>query len=242
MTTIEPRPAPATTLGDLVTARPGAARVLERLGLDYCCGGRRSLAAACAEQGIDAAVVLAELADAPAEPVADWASMGPVDLVDHIEATHHRYLHAELRRLGALAAKVRSVHGRRHPELGDVVATFEDLRADLEPHLLKEERVLFPMIRALASAGPVPAPGCGSVRNPISVMVAEHDRAGELLARLRRLTGDFAPPADGCVSYRTLYAALAELEADTHLHVHKENNVLFPAVVELESRPPAPSA
>ena len=127
-----------------------------------------------------------------------------------------------------------SVHGARHPELDDVARCYDSLRADLEPHLVKEERVLFPMIRELATAHVKPTFHCGSVRNPISMMEREHDIAGALLARLRELTSCYTSPADGCTSYDMLYRGLAELEADTHLHVHKENNVLFPMVARIE--------
>ena len=224
------------TLADVLTEEPGAARVLERFGLDYCCGGRRTLADACAREGVDPDQVLDALGDVAPGPEPDWVRMAPEELVDHLEATHHAYLHAELPRLDALVDKVSRVHGVRHAELVDVRATFVALRAELEPHLLKEERVLFPMIRELATTTAPPSFHCGALANPISVMMAEHDRAGELLATLRRLTDGYQPPADGCPSYRTLYAGLAELEADTHLHVHKENNLLFPAVVILEQR------
>ena len=131
--------------------------------------------------------------------------MGPAELVDHLESTHHRYLHSELPRLDTLAEKVASVHGERHPELLDVLADVKDLRDDLEPHLMKEERVLFPMIRELCAAeGPVSFQ-CGSLRNPISMMMLEHDRAGALLEQLRDRTEDYTAPADACASYRALY-------------------------------------
>jgi len=224
------------SLAELVTSAPGAARVLERFGLDYCCGGQQRLGDACASRGVDSAAVLEALAALAPEPEPDWASMPPDRLVDHLEATHHAFLKSELPRLGALAEKVAGVHGRRHPELEETRATFEALRADLEPHLLKEERVLFPMIRELAAPAALPVFHCGTLRNPISVMRVEHDRVGDLLARLRALTGGYQTPADGCASYRALFEGLAELEADTHLHVHKENNLLFPAVLALESR------
>ncbi len=178
--------------------------------------------------------VLDALANVEPGPGPDWASMDPVELVDHLEATHHAYLHAELPRLDALADKVTGVHGERHPELHEVQATVRALRTDLEPHLTKEERVLFPMIRELATASTPPTFHCGSLENPISVMVVEHDRVGELLSTLRAQTDGYRTPADGCASYRALYDGLAELETDTHLHVHKENNLLFPAVVALE--------
>jgi regulator of cell morphogenesis and NO signaling len=233
----------APTLADIVNANPAAVRILERHRLDYCCGGRHTLAAACTDAGVDPAVVQAELDAAGAGAEADWAGLDAGQLVDHIEATHHRYLHEELPRLSELAAKVLGVHGGRHAELAAVARTYEALRADLEPHLAKEEQVLFPMIRELAAARTTAPPTfhCGSIANPIRVMLLEHDRAGELLAALRSLTGDFTPPADACASYAALYSGLAELEADTHLHVHKENNVLFPLVEQLEARLGAPA-
>ena len=156
-------------------------------------------------------------------------------LVDHIEETHHRYLWKELPRVTSLLDKIVSVHGVRHPELAEISSCFVEVRADLEPHMVKEERVLFPMIRELASPTRIPTFPCGSLRNPISVMLSEHDTVGDLLARLRRLTDGYSPPADGCASYVACFAAMAELEADTHLHIHKENNVLFPMVFRLEA-------
>jgi regulator of cell morphogenesis and NO signaling len=233
MTMIEP----TATLADLVTAHPSLARELERRGLDYCCGGGRTLAQACATRELDADVVVRELvAASDRQPREAWTTMDAVQLVDHIEASHHRYLWDELPRLTALMDKVRGVHGGRHPELHEVARGLDELRADLEPHLRREELVLFPMIRELATAAAPPAFTCGSIRNPISVMLAEHDRAGELLARLRRLTCGYQPPADACSSYTALFVRLSELEADTHLHVHKENNVLFPMVEAMEAR------
>ena len=227
---------PAMTLGDLVTAHPQLAREFESRGLDYCCGGLQSLADACAGRGLDAVATAHELASTVTQDDAStWGTMGATELVDHLEATHHRYLWEELPRLSALVAKIVGVHGERHPELGDVAACYEQVRADLEPHLLKEERVLFPMIRELAVAETAPSFHCGTLRNPISMMLREHDAVGELLARLRQLTGEYQPPADGCASYVACFAGLAELEADTHLHIHKENNVLFPLVIRLES-------
>ena len=228
-----------TTLAEIVNHEPRAARLFESIGLDYCCGGGHTVAVACAERGLDPTDVLGRLAAlGPAPEVVPWAGMAPDELVDHIEATHHAFLRAELDLLATLMAKVVSVHSERHPELRDTAATLQALRADLEPHLDKEEQVLFPMIRELAAAHHKPAFHCGSVRNPISVMLAEHDRVGELLAQLRSRTEDFTPPADGCASYEALYRGLAELESDTHLHVHKENNLLFPAVVGLEEQLP----
>jgi regulator of cell morphogenesis and NO signaling len=227
---------PQHTLADVVTADPSLARQLERHGLDYCCGGTRTVAEACAGRGIDVDDLIAELTTDTEAPSPDWATMAADELVDHIESTHHRYLWRELPRLGALVDKEKSVHGARHPELDDIARCYDDLRADLEPHLLKEERVLFPMIRQLAAAHARPAFHCGTLRNPISVMEREHDTAGALLAQLRESTSGYTPPADGCATYEMLYRGLADLEADTHLHVHKENNILFPMVERIERR------
>jgi regulator of cell morphogenesis and NO signaling len=227
----------AMPLSEVVTIRPDSARIFESLGLDYCCGGSRTLAEACAAAGLGIDDVVGQLTEeSPAEAPADWASLRPPELVDHLERTHHVYLGRALPRITELLSRVIDAHGERHPELHDVGATFLELRAELEPHLQKEERILFPMIRELYSSEGASTFHCGSLQNPIGVMCSEHDRAGELLARLRAQTSVYTAPGDGCASYEALYAALAELEADTHLHVHIENNVLFPAVVAEESR------
>ncbi len=225
------------TLAELVNARRGAARVLEHHQLDYCCGGARHLRAACAERGVDAQRVLREIEALGPQPPPSWAHLGPADLADHIESTHHRHLHEELPRLSALAQRVAAVHGDRHPELALVEATFIELRADLEPHLRSEEELLFPMIRELAVAGRHATDHDEPLARSIRVLRSEHDRAGELLSQLRSLSFAYAVPDDACASYRSLYEGLADLEVDTHLHVHKENDLLFTAAVEQGRRP-----
>ncbi len=225
-----------TTLAEAVDAFPQLAREFERQGLDYCCGGQRTIGDACTSIGLDPGMVVAELSRVGASSVAaEWTTMTADALVDHIETTHHRYLWDELPRVTALVGKIVSVHGERHPELTEIATCFAEVRADLEPHMTKEERVLFPMIRQLATSSDLPTFHCGSLRNPIAVMLSEHDAVGDLLARLRRLTDGYTPPADGCATYVACFSAMAELEADTHLHIHKENNVLFPLVVRLEA-------
>jgi regulator of cell morphogenesis and NO signaling len=216
----------SATLGDLVTANPARARALEALGLDYCCGGRRTLGEACTTLGRDVDEAIAALAavdDRTPPSEHTWDRLVIRDLVDHIEATHHSYLRAETSRLIALGDKVRSVHRERHPELDDVVTTLRQLWAEVEPHLATEESELFPACRDL-DGGSRPA------RRVLTGLRDDHEAAGDLLDRLRADTGGFTPPADGCGSYRAFYAGLAELDADTRLHVHKENNLLFPAV------------
>jgi len=227
---------PSTTLAEIASTTPALTRELERLGLDYCCGGKRSLAEACREQLLDPESVIAELASVPAaaEPPADWIGLAPAELVDHLEATHHRYLKDALPRLTELAAKVSRVHGEAHPELMRVAEVVSELRADLEPHLRKEEEVLFPMIRSLASATNQPSLHYSSIANPIAVLEQEHVAVGALLEQLRALTNGYQAPAGTCASTQALMEGLRELEADTHLHVHKENNHLFPAALALE--------
>lgn len=226
---------PMMTLGAMVNSHPELARELERRGLDYCCGGKQTLTDACTSKGIDLKLTVAELAAVATDEVAtEWSTMKAAELVDHLESTHHRYLWEELPRLTALLAKIVSVHGERHPELSAIAACYGKVRADLEPHLTKEERVLFPMIRELAVAHSAPSFHCGTLRNPISMMLREHDAVGELLAQLRQLTDGYQVPADGCPSYKACFAGLAEFEADTHLHIHKENNLLFPMVIRME--------
>ena len=230
------------TLAELVEAHPGLAREFEGRNLDYCCGGQQTFNDACAQLGLHPHEVAAELAAvaASSQPT-EWSSMATDALVDHIEAAHHRYLWDEMPRVTALIDKITSVHGARHPELAEIGACFAEMRADLEPHMHKEERVLFPMIRELATASALPAFHCGTLRNPIGVMLSEHEAVGGLLTRLRALTNDYTPPADGCATYSACFIALADLEADTHLHIHKENNVLFPAVLQLENETLSPS-
>jgi regulator of cell morphogenesis and NO signaling len=230
-----------STLGELVTRCPGLAVAMERLGLDYCCGGHRTLGEACAELGLDVAAAIAELdARLNAEPgdgdPPAWAVMGVTQLVDHVESTHHRYLWDALPRLSALVDKIVGVHGATHPELHEVRLRLGELRAELEPHLVEEERELFPAIRRSTVAQASSPDTLDALGRALVVMRTDHDKVGEMLSGLRRLTDGYRPPPDGCASYRACYAALAELEADVHVHVHKENNVLFPAVTRLHER------
>jgi regulator of cell morphogenesis and NO signaling len=225
------------TLADLVAERRAATRVFEELGIDYCCHGDRTLDEACREAGLETDTV-AQLLDTVATTTDedDWAGLPIPALADHIRATHHAYLREELPLLDALATKVFDVHGERHPELERVRDLVRDVRADLEPHLDKEERVQFPAIHAIFE-GRRDFP-FGTVANPVRMMGIEHDRAGELLSALRQATDEYRVPEDGCASYRALYERLATLEHDTHVHVLKENYRLFPAAIAEESREP----
>lgn len=157
-------------------------------------------------------------------------------LSDEIEKTHHAYLRRELPRLKSLIRKAVAAHGPQHPELLELESVFGAFTAGLSDHMMKEEMILFPMCRELQSGTGQPAFHCGSIQNPIRVMIMEHDEAGAGLERMRALTGDYRPPADACAVYRELYASLEALEKDMSAHVYKENVLLFPAAAEREEK------
>lgn len=219
---VSPMIDPKSPLGDLVTANPDLAMVLDGLGLDFCCHGQRTLAQACTEAGrdLDRVVAVLEAADAGPGTGADWATLDPAGLVDHILVTHHAYLRHEAPRIMGLARKVLAAHGEHHPELGGVVATYARLWGQLEPHLDEEEATLFPAIGA----------GTTVDTDEVGRLVEEHGTVGTLLDQLRALTGEFSVPDDGCPTYEAFYRDLEAIDRDTRLHVHKENNLLFPAV------------
>jgi regulator of cell morphogenesis and NO signaling len=228
------------TLATIALRADPYAAVLDRLRLDFCCRGGRTLAQACADAGLAVEPVLAELwagaaaRDDAAKLDPDWTVRPLAEVIDFIVDTHHAYTRAAIARIAPLLAKVAGKHGGRHPELARVSSTFGELAADMGPHMLREERVLFPYIRALAGPAGAPPPPFVTVRNPVQMMMLEHDTAGAQLADLLEATSDFTPPADACPSYKALYAALAELRLDLIKHVSIENNVLFPRAVALE--------
>jgi regulator of cell morphogenesis and NO signaling len=214
------------TLAQLATERPTSVKVLQRHGLDFCCGGKRTLEDACSAKQIDPAGLLAEIAleeeraHAASEHLGRWDREPVEELITHILKTYHRPLDEDLPRLEQLARKVAARHGDKAPEtLPALLETFLALKAELEPHMRKEEQVLFPMI--LAGRGP-------QTGGPVACMQAEHDHAGALLLRLRTLTSDYALPAQACRSWTALWEGLEALERELHEHIHLENNVLFP--------------
>ncbi|MGD8395636.1 MAG: iron-sulfur cluster repair di-iron protein [Candidatus Eiseniibacteriota bacterium] len=231
-----------TRVGDLVSERVGRSEVFERLGIDYCCGGARTLGEAARQVGLEpdevaealAASDRAAVAGAPQDST-DWRSATLTALTNHIVETHHAYMKRQLPRVGELMDKVLAAHRERHPELADVANVLAGLRTEIDMHLAKEEQVLFPLIQEMEATGEAGHGHCGSVRNPIAVMEHEHDHAGSALARLRQLTDGYTPPADACATYRALLDALAEMEGDLHRHIHKENNILHPRATQLEA-------
>jgi len=218
-------------LGDIVTQNPSLAKEFEKRGLDYCCQGTRTLAEAARKAGIDPEDLAYELTEAMVdEAPAPWSTLSPADLVDNIESVHHQYLWDNFDRTEALVEKVANVHGERHPELLEVKRLYKEIRTDLEPHLEKEEQVLFPMVRQISQTQTQTQAETEDLMARIKMFSHEHLVVGELLAELNRVTDGYCSPADGCATYAACYQALADLEADTHLHIHKEGNILFPAI------------
>ena len=226
-----------TLVADIATDVPSSIQVFQRHGVDFCCGGRRPLAVVCEELGLSAADIAQEI-EASASPrdaaERDWTSVPLAELTQHIVARYHDVLRSELPHLELLSAKVKRAHGSKAPGmLHRVDAAVRELSADLTAHMRKEEQVLFPAICALEQSGACAMP----LTEAIHVMESEHDRAGELLTDLRAATDDFTPPEWACVATRALYQGLALLESEMHVHVHLENNVLFPRAVRLAGSP-----
>ncbi len=226
---------------DYAVENPNATRVFEKYGIDYCCGGHKPLADACAAANVDVNEVLKgiESGTAPSNDNAkDWRRESLTALVEHINNTHHVFVKEEVPRLLQLIAKVVAAHGANHPELLTVQQTFSDLGQELSMHLMKEEQILFPYVaqaeRSAKTGEPLPPSCFGTVQNPVRMMMMEHDSAGTALKELREATSDYAVPGDACISYKTLYQALQDFEKDLHQHIHLENNILFPRAIELE--------
>jgi len=231
------------TVRELALENPAATLVFEKLGIDYCCGGNQSLEQACraANLAVDQVLDSLEMAEQTTrteQKVHDWQREMLGDLVAHIKNTHHKYTREEISRLGPLLEKVCAVHGKNHPELLHVHASFTGLAQELMMHMMKEEMVLFPYIvrmeESVLQHEPVLPPPFGSVQNPVSMMEQEHESAGAALRAIREASSAYTPPTDACVSYQTLYRVLSEFEADLHEHIHLENNILFPRAIAME--------
>ena len=232
----------STTVGEIVAADYRAAAIFERFGLDFCCGGKRTLEEACRARRLEPAAIAAELstlgttAASDDVPDASW----PVDeLARHIVRRHHAYIRRQSPTIATHLARLAGVHGGRHPELLQIADHFGNLIGELRMHMMKEEEILFPYVRSLAMAAEQglepPSNMFGTVRNPIRMMEAEHQSAGDELAAIRELSGVYAVPADGCATYQVCYQELAAFDADLRQHIHLENNILFPRAVALEA-------
>ena len=234
--------AATATVREIALHQPTAIRVFEHLGIDYCCGGNQTLAAACAAIHLDAHAVQLALefaAGRPTLPQPEWSRASLELLCAHIVVKHHAYARRELPRLIELAANVLARHGDAHPELAAIHATLSLLETETIEHLAKEESVLFPYIvsleRSLTSSDETPVSCYGFLPDPVAVLSHDHDDAGALLSQIRQFSHNFTPPLGVCLSYRIFYTGLQELEHDLRQHMHLENNILFPRAMKLEA-------
>jgi regulator of cell morphogenesis and NO signaling len=230
-----------TTVGEVVAGDFRTAAVFRRYGIDYCCGGRSSLADACRRAHVQPALVLGELlAVEGAIPASErYDSWSPAFLADYIVNNHHSYVRRVLPELVFLADKVARVHGAHCAELIEMNELVHTLDKEMMAHMMKEEDILFPYIKAVedsekSGAQKASAP-FGRVANPIACMIEEHESAGGILHRLEEMTDGFQPPADACTSWRIYYRFLSEFQDDLHKHVHLENNVLFPKALQMDA-------
>jgi len=230
------------TIGQLVKDDYRTAQVFQQNGLDFCCGGNRTIEEACASKDVNHSEIVQALNQIRNNGTKeDNYNQWSLDfLVDYIINNHHEFTRNKLPEIGKYAKKVAKVHGERHEELNEIYYEFTKLHTEIFNHLDKEERILFPYIKQLVEAekkGLQPeAPEFGEAANPIAMMEEEHDEAGTSMAKIRRLSKDFTPPADACTTYRLLYQNLEGFEKDLHKHVHLENNILFPKALELEEK------
>lgn len=230
-----------TIVGELVAADYRAASVLTAFGIDFCCKGNVSIGHACELNSLETDSVLNELTKATQsqdDSVPDYQSWPVETLIKHIEEKHHKYVEAKIPELKSYLRKIAQVHGSRHPELIEIEQLFFTGSGELAAHLKKEEFLLFPFIRKLSRAmatGKDPGPSLfATVKNPVSAMMEEHDAEGSRFSRIAQLSNNYTPPADACNTYRAAYSLLDEFEKDLHLHIHLENNILFPKAIELE--------
>lgn len=227
------------TLGQIAAKDLRKAQIFKKYGLDFCCGGKKTVKEACSDKGLDVTRLEYELQQVDKSfstrplPYDEWN----LDfLADYIVNTHHSYVKKSLPEIRGYAAKVAKVHGDVHPELASIYQLVEKINAELSTHLEKEEKILFPYIKELVTKQSIHSAHFGTVKNPITVMEIEHELAGRDLEEIRTLSNNYTLPADACASYSLLYRMLDEFEDDLHIHIHLENNILFPKAVELEKK------
>jgi regulator of cell morphogenesis and NO signaling len=233
----------SATVGELAAKDFRKAEVFKKYGIDFCCGGKRSLREVCDEKGLDIVEVERELAEkekTKGTRPAMYDQWAPDFLADYIVNTHHSFVEKMLPDLKAYSSKVAEVHGPNHPELHTLRELVTSLNLELTDHMMKEERILFPFIKSLVVAEregvEIRLPHFRSVNNPIHMMEHEHDAAGKLLEEIRSITNDYELPQGACASFTLLYNMLQEFEEDLHIHIHLENNILFPKAIELEKK------
>jgi regulator of cell morphogenesis and NO signaling len=235
--------APETTIGSLVADNFRTVSVFHKYGIDFCCGGGKSLQHVCESKGLNVTEITAEIEQAMTldrTEIDKLHQFGLRDLANYIELKHHKYVEENTPLLQQFLEKLVRVHGSRHEELLQIKTIFDNLARELAGHMRKEELILFPFIRnmeaSIKNGNPVPHAGFGSVENPISMMEHEHEHAGNDLEAIQKLTNDFTPPEDTCNTYRITFEKLREFRDDLMIHIHLENNILFPRAIEMERK------
>lgn len=224
-------------VGELVAEDYLTASVFKQYKIDFCCKGNRTLGEVCQNDPLSIEKLIDDLkksAENIDQSTIDFKSWDSDLLVDYIEKKHHRYVEEKIPELKTYLSKIAKVHGQRHPELIEIEELFAASAHDLRLHMHKEEQILFPYIKQMQSSDKVAQPHFGTVHNPIRMMMHEHDNEGERFRKIAKLSNDYTPPADACATYRVAFAMLKEFEEDLHLHIHLENNILFPSAVEAE--------
>jgi len=232
------------TLSEIVTNNYKSAAIFEKYGIDFCCHGKISISEACEKRGVNAEEVLSQLEklneNISGKKEEQYNQWGLDFLTDYIINVHHKYVRDMIPVISAHAEKVASKHGENHPEIIRIANNFSIVYKDLKQHMMKEEQLLFPYIKYLVEvknkSGKPEQPFFGTIKNPIQMMEAEHESAGNLLFEIGRISSGYTPPADACNTFKVFYQELKEFEEDLHKHVHLENNILFPRSIELESK------
>lgn len=229
------------TIGEFVAQDFRTAAIFSKYGIDFCCKGNRTIDEVCEKKEIGSDELLDQLNTVLAtkgDSGIDFKSW-PLDLLaDYIEKTHHRYVEEKTPVLLQFLNKLEKVHGANHPELLEINALFKGCAGELAQHMKKEELILFPFIKKMVKATinheAIQEPGFGTIKNPIAMMMQEHENEGDRFVKIVSLTNNYTPPADACNTYRVTFAMLEEFEQDLHKHIHLENNILFPKAIVLE--------
>jgi regulator of cell morphogenesis and NO signaling len=229
------------TVGEIVAQNFRAAQIFERFGLDFCCGGKKTISDACSNKGVNADEVIDELLrvnENGSSRQIDYNAWDIDFLINYIIENHHSYVSKSMPVIFAHSQKVAEAHGENHPEVIKIAEYFSTVKDELEAHLMKEEKMLFPYIKKLVEIKKnnleQHVPPFGTVMNPIKVMESEHENAGLLFAEINRLSNGYTPPDDACTTFKVLYHELNEFEQDLHTHIHLENNILHPKAIEFE--------
>lgn len=232
--------APDKTIGELVAEDYRTAQVFEKYGIDFCCGGKAFFNETCRRQGIDGDAILSEIAESRREPIErgrDYGAWALPFLIDYIINAHHGYLNEDMGPIAGYAHKIADVHGSNHPEVIEIAAIFDQIVAGMTAHLREEEDVLFPAIKRIdeaKKAGVTPLPeDAGAIQDSLVRLGREHEEIGDAVHKIRHLSGEYAIPADVCNTFVLTYKKLKEFEDDLHMHVHLENNILFPKAAHL---------